>query len=97
VAECDVCQCNKGETVKSHGTLQPLLIPPSIWRDISMDFIVGLPKFGNKSIIMVVVDRLSKYVHLCALQHPFIASTVAQHFMDNVFKIHGMPHSIVYY
>jgi hypothetical protein len=44
VAECDVCQCNKGETTKSHGTLKPLLIPPAIWRDISMDFITGLPK-----------------------------------------------------
>jgi hypothetical protein len=38
VAECDVCQCNKGEIVKSLGTLQPLPIPPAIWRDISMDF-----------------------------------------------------------
>jgi hypothetical protein len=96
VAECDVCQCNKGEIVKSHGTLQPLPIPPVIWRDIFMDFIVGLPKLGNKSIIMVVVDHLSNYAHLCALQHPFTASTMAQHFMDQVFRLHGMPHSIVY-
>jgi hypothetical protein len=36
-----------------------------------MDFIVGLPKLGNKSVIMVVVDRLSKYAHFYALQHPF--------------------------
>jgi hypothetical protein len=42
--ECDVCQCNKGEKVKSLCTLQPLLIPPTIWKDISMDFITGLPK-----------------------------------------------------
>jgi hypothetical protein len=95
VAECEVCQHNKGETVKSLGTLQLLPIPPVIWRDISMDFIVGLPKSGNKSIIMVVVDRLSKYAHLCYLQHPFTTSTVAQRFMDQVFKLHGMLHSIV--
>jgi hypothetical protein len=93
--ECDVCQRKKGETVKSSGTLQLLLIPPAIWKDISMDFITGLPKSGNKLVIMVVVDRLSKYSHLCALQHLFTASTVAQIFMDQVFKIHGMPHSIV--
>jgi hypothetical protein len=61
-----------------------------------MDFITGLPKSGNKSVIMVVVDRLSKYAHLCALQHPFTTSTMAQIFMDQVFKLHGMPHSIVY-
>jgi hypothetical protein len=82
--------------VKSLGTLQPLPIPPTIWWDISMDFIVGLPKSGNKSVIMVAVDHLSKYAHLCALQHPFIASTLAQLFMDQVFKFHGMPHYIVY-
>jgi hypothetical protein len=95
VAECDVCQCNKKETVKSLGTLQPLPIPPAIWKDISMDFITGLPKSGNKSFIMVVVDLLFKYAHLCTLQHSFIASIVAQIFMDQVFKLHGMPHSIV--
>jgi hypothetical protein len=95
VDECDVCQCNKGEIVKSPGTLQPLLIPLSIWQDISMDFIVGLPKSGNKSVIIVVVDRLSKYAHLCSLQHPFTTSIVAQIFMDQVFKLQGMPHSIV--
>jgi hypothetical protein len=77
-----VFQRNKGETVKSSGTLQPLLIPPTIWKDISMDFIIDLPKSGNKSVIMVVVDRLSKYAHFYALQHPFTAATVAQIFMD---------------
>jgi hypothetical protein len=61
-----------------------------------MDFSVGLPKLGNKSIIMVVVDHLFKYAHFCALQHPFTTSTVDQIFMDQALKIHGMPHSIVY-
>jgi hypothetical protein len=61
-----------------------------------MDFIVSLPKSGNKLVIMVVVDCLSKYAHLCALQHPFTTSTVAQFFIDQVFKLHGMLHSIVY-
>jgi hypothetical protein len=97
LVECHVCQRNKGETVKYSGTLQPLSIPPVIWWDISMDFIVGLPKSGNKTIIMVVVDPLSKYAHFCSLQHPFIASTMAQLFMDQIFKLHGMSHSIVSY
>jgi transposase InsO family protein len=95
VVECDVCQCNRGETVKSPGTLQPLLIPPTIWQDISMDFIVDLPKVGNKSVIMVVVAPISKYAICFSLQHPFTTFTVAQRFMDQVFKLHDMPHSIV--
>jgi hypothetical protein len=97
VVECDVSPCNKGETVKYPGTLQPLPIPPAIWWYISTDFIVGLPKSGNKSVIMVVVDLLSKYAHLCALQNPFTTFIVAQLFMDQVFKLHGMPHSIVFF
>jgi hypothetical protein len=47
-----------------------------------MEFITDLPKSGNKSVIMVVVDHLSKYAHFCALQHPFTASMVAQIVMD---------------
>jgi hypothetical protein len=60
-----------------------------------MNFITVLPKSENKSFIMVAVDRLSKYSHFCSLQHPFTTSIVDQRFMDQVFKIHGMPHSIV--
>jgi hypothetical protein len=60
-----------------------------------MDFIMGLPKEGNKSFIMVVVEFISKYGHFCALAHPFTPSSVVQAFMDNIFKLHGMPTSIV--
>jgi hypothetical protein len=78
VVECDVCQCNKGEIVKAPGTLRPLLIPSAIWKDISMDFTVGLPKSRNKLVIMVVVYRLSKSAHFYSLQHIFTTSNVAQ-------------------
>ena len=56
IFECDICQRNKGELINPPGILQPLPIPTSIWTDISMDLIVGLPKDGNKAVIMVVVD-----------------------------------------
>jgi hypothetical protein len=95
VIECDTCQFNKGETIKILETCKYLPIPPAIWTNISMEFIVILPKFGNKSVIMVVVSRLYKYVTLCALQHPFTTSTVAQIFIENIFKLHGTPDSIV--
>jgi hypothetical protein len=76
--------------VKPLGELQPLPIIPTIWTNISMDFIVGLLKSSNKSFIMVLVDHLSNYAYFYGVQHPFKASMIAQVFMDNIFKLHGM-------
>lgn len=60
-----------------------------------MDFIEGLPHSSTKSVINVVVDRLSKYAHFIPLSHPYTATTVAQAFLDNIFRLHGIPSSIV--
>ena len=60
-----------------------------------MDFITGLPKSEGKSVIMVVVDRITKYAHFSTLSHPFKASTVATTFMDIIKKLHGSPRVIV--
>ncbi|KAH9297297.1 hypothetical protein KI387_028979 [Taxus chinensis] len=66
VAGCLMCQCNKGETVRSPRLLQPLSIPSERWEEVSMDFITGLPKSDGKSVIMVVVDRLTNMDNLQA-------------------------------
>jgi hypothetical protein len=43
----------------------------------------------------MVVDRYSKFAHFIPLLHPFTAFSVARLFMDNVYKLHGMPQAIV--
>ena len=48
-----------------------------------MDFIVGLARYSNKSIIMVVFDRLTKYTNVFSLQRPFSSPTVAQNFLEH--------------
>ncbi|RWR88624.1 transposon Tf2-1 polyprotein [Cinnamomum micranthum f. kanehirae] len=95
VAACDTCQRNKAETLSPPGPLQPLPIPTMIWSDISMDFIEGLPHSHGKSVIFVVVDRLSKYAHFVAVSHPFTAASIAQIFIQEIARLHGMPRTIV--
>jgi hypothetical protein len=60
-----------------------------------MDFIEGLPKSRGKDVILVVVDRMTKMAHFIALSHPYSVQSVAQAFMENIFKLHGPPISIV--
>lgn len=60
-----------------------------------MDFITTLPKSEGNNVIMVVVDKPTKYAHLCALSHPFSASIVAATFMDIVQKLHGNSNIIL--
>ncbi|PKA49390.1 hypothetical protein AXF42_Ash016579 [Apostasia shenzhenica] len=95
IQECDLCQQNKYETTSISGLLQLLPIPDKVWSDVSLDFVEGLPKSNGKTTILVVVDRLSKYAHFIALAHPYTASTVAQAYLDNIYKVHGMPQTLI--
>jgi hypothetical protein len=81
--------------MKPAGLLQPLPIPTQILTDISMDFIKGLPISNGHSVIMVVIDCLSKYAHFIPLKHPFTAASVTKTFVANVVRLHGIPTSIV--
>jgi len=77
------------------GLLQPLPIPEGVWQNLTMDFIEGLPKSEGCTVILVIVDRLTKYAHFLPVKHPYTAATIAQLFMDHVVKLHGLPASIV--
>jgi hypothetical protein len=54
-----------------------------------MNFVIGLPKSGDKNVLLVVIDKFTKYYHLLTLAHPYKASYVAQLFLDHVYKLHA--------
>lgn len=95
VRQCTICLQAKPDRAKYPGLLQPLPVPSNSWEIISMDFIEGLPVPGSANAILVVVDKFSKFSHFIALRHPFTAQTVAQLFLDNIFRLYGLPKSII--
>ncbi|WVZ60291.1 hypothetical protein U9M48_010336, partial [Paspalum notatum var. saurae] len=96
VAQCDVCQKVKAEHQKPAGLLQPLPIPVWKWDEIGMDFVTGLPRTpkGNNAI-WVIVDRLTKTAHFLPVRTTHNGAKLAQLYIENVVKLHGVPSRIV--
>lgn len=90
VQNCIICQQAKIANTLPAGLLQPLPIPSQVWEDIAMDFITGLPSSHGYTTIMVVVDCLTKYAHFMAMKSDYTNKSVAETFMNNVVKLHGI-------
>jgi transposase InsO family protein len=95
VQECLICQKAKPELVRYPGLLQPLLVPKHAWEVVSMDFVEGFPRSGRYDGVFVVVDKFSRYAHFIPIVHPYTAASIARLYLDNIFKLHSMPLSII--
>ncbi|WVZ70355.1 hypothetical protein U9M48_019030 [Paspalum notatum var. saurae] len=97
VAVCDTCQRVKAEHQRPAGLLQPLKIPEWKWEEISMDFIVGLPRTqkGYNSI-WVVVDRLTKVAHFISVNTTYSGARLAELYISRIVCLHGVPKRIIF-
>jgi len=85
----------KNRAEKPAGKLRPNEIPERPWQHISVDFITKLPVLRGYNSILVVCDRFSKMSHFVATTEKTTAEGLARLFRDNVWKLHGLPESVI--
>jgi len=73
----------------------PNSIPEKAWIYISVDFITKLPLAQGYDSILVIVNRFTKIVHFIPTTEKTSAEGLAQLFRDNIWKLHGLPDSII--
>jgi hypothetical protein len=60
-----------------------------------MEIITNLPLADGKDLIFVVVNRLAKMAHFILCTKTIIGEETAKLFLDNIYRIHGLPNDIV--
>jgi len=95
VKECDMCQRMKNRIEVPVEKLKLSKVLEKPWTHLMVDFITKLLLVARKNAILVVCDRLSKMTHFVVTMEGTSAEGLAQLFRDNVWKLYGLPESIV--
>jgi len=95
VEGCDQCQRMKNRAEMPAGKLKPNQVPERPWQYISVDFITKLLVSKGHDSILVVCDRFSKMSHFVATTEKTMAEGLVRLFRDNVWKLHGLPESVI--
>ncbi|KAJ5919015.1 Retrotransposon polyprotein [Penicillium verhagenii] len=94
IQQCDTCQRDKPSRHQPYGGMQNLEVPTKPWEWITMDFITKLPISDGHDMIMVIVDRLTKYAYMIPTTETIDAQQMANILIRNVFANHGSPRKI---
>ena len=85
----------KNRAEMSAGKLRPNQVPERLWQYILVDFITKLPMSKSHDLILVVCNRFSKMFHFVAITEKTTAEGLVRLFRDNVWKLHGLPESVI--
>ena len=92
---CDLYQRMKNRTEEPVGKLKLSKVLEKPWTHLTVDFITKLPVVAGKNAILVVCDKLSKIAHFVAITEGTLAEGLVRLYRDNIWKLHGLPESIV--
>jgi len=95
VDRCDACQRYKNQSKAPAGKLMPNAILEKPWSHILADFITKLLLAQGYDTILVVCDHFSKIAHFIAITEKTLAEGLAKLFQDHVWKLYGLPESII--
>ena len=95
VEGCDLCQRIKNRMEELVGKLKLSEVPEKPWIYLIVDFITKLPVVAENDAILVVCNWLSKMTHFVATTEEISVEGLARLFWDNMWKLHGLPKSVV--
>ena len=96
VSKCLICQQVKADHQLPGGLLKPLGIPEWKWEEITMNFVVGLPKtVSRQDAVWVIVDRHTKVAHFIPISITYSMDKLAALYTKEIVRRHGIPVSIV--
>ena len=101
IKKCDSCQKNKASRHAQYGNLQFREPPQKPWDEVTMDFIVKLPKSKDPATgttydsILVMVDRLTKYSHFVPCNETINAEQLGYLVLDRLIRYHGVPTTFI--
>ncbi|GKC85167.1 retrotransposable element Tf2, partial [Tanacetum coccineum] len=81
---------------KKVGSGSSCRVEKGIGQSLSYSEVIVVCSFSREETILVVVDKVSKYAHFIEVTHPYTTKSIAQLFLDHIYRLHGLPKSIVH-
>jgi hypothetical protein len=90
VAGCDTCQRRKAG-LHPEAPTEPLDVPDGPWQVVGVDLVTGLPESNGYDTICTIVDHYTHVVHAVPCKSTIGAEGVAEIYVREVFRLHGIP------
>ena len=95
ITGCDMCNWMKTFPMQKVGKLIPNKVPDRCWQVISVDMIRELPDSKGYNAVLMVVDRLSKWIHAIPTVTSLDSAGVTRLFLEHIWRHHGLPEEVI--